>query len=119
MNAMLHAFDGESFEPLLTIRVEDLPGSLDCGEVGEFLLIVEDNGVGMSSEIKRRAFDPFFTTKMGQGGTGLGLNIVYNIVTGILGGQIALESEPHQGCRFKIRLPFVAPQLRGAADKLS
>ncbi|MCV2352229.1 PAS domain S-box protein [Paucibacter sp. Y2R2-4] len=119
MNAMLHAFDGESVEPLLTIRVEDLAGSPDGGESSEFLLIVEDNGAGMSSEVKRRAFDPFFTTKMGQGGTGLGLNIVYNIVTGILGGQIALNSEAQKGSRFTIRLPFVAPQLGGGADKLS
>ncbi|MFY7867751.1 MAG: PAS domain S-box protein [Roseateles sp.] len=118
MNAVLHAFDGESAStPLLSIRTEALPVAKEDSEATEFLLVVEDNGVGMSSEVKRRAFDPFFTTKMGHGGTGLGLNIVYNIVTGILGGQIELHSEPKMGSRFTLRIPYTAPQLKGA-DKL-
>ena len=115
MNAMLHAFDDKLDGAVLSIRTEALSG---CSDEREFLLIVADNGAGMSSEVKRRAFDPFFTTKMGQGGTGLGLNIVYNIVTGILGGQIDLQSEPQQGSRFSLRLPFEAPQLSSSADKL-
>jgi PAS domain S-box-containing protein len=104
INASLHAFEGKPVDAQISIHVgiSDSPQSY-------FSLIVEDNGSGMTDEVRRRAFDPFFTTKMGAGGTGLGLNIVYNIVTGILGGQIELHSEPGKGSRFVMRLPFVAP----------
>jgi len=47
---------------------------------------------------------------MGQGGTGLGMNIVYNIVTGILAGRIAIESAPGVGTTVRITLPRVSPQ---------
>ena len=53
-----------------------------------------------------KVFDPFVTTKRGQGGTGLGLNIVYNIVTQTMGGMIKCESEEGQGAKFIISLPF-------------
>jgi signal transduction histidine kinase len=55
-------------------------------------------------------FDPFYTTKMGQGGTGLGMNIVYNIVTGILGGRITIDSAPGVGTAVRMLLPRTAPQ---------
>lgn len=51
----------------------------------------EDDGQGIPAENLPRIFDPFFTTKLGRGGTGLGLNIVYTIVTGVLGGAIRVE----------------------------
>ncbi|MCV2357255.1 PAS domain S-box protein [Paucibacter sp. B2R-40] len=102
LNASLHAFEAKPADARISIhaRAED---------ERFFSLTVEDNGCGMKAEVRRRAFDPFFTTKMGAGGTGLGLNIVYNIVTGILGGQIELHSEPGMGSHFVMRLPFVAP----------
>ncbi|MET0519402.1 MAG: PAS domain-containing sensor histidine kinase, partial [Burkholderiaceae bacterium] len=103
LNALLHAFDGREQGRILISATE-----LDAQRLQ---LIIEDDGVGMSAEVRRRAFDPFFTTKMGSGGTGLGLNIVYNIVRGVLGGQIELISEPGRGARFLMRLPFAAPQL--------
>jgi len=52
-----------------------------------------------------KMFHPFFTTKRGRGGTGLGMHIVYNLVTKGLGGQIRAESEPGAGVRFLIHLP--------------
>jgi signal transduction histidine kinase len=63
----------------------------------------------MSDEIQRRAFDPFFTTRRGEGGTGLGLHIIFNLVTQQLGGRLAFESRPGWGTRFRITLPRVAP----------
>ncbi len=69
-----------------------------------------DDGCGMTEEVQRRVFDPFFTTKMGQGGTGLGMNIVYNIVTGVLGGRIAVDSAPGAGTSIRMVFPRVAPQ---------
>lgn len=72
-------------------------------------ILFADNGCGMTHDVKRRAFDPFFTTRRDQGGTGLGLHIVYSIVTNRLGGRISLNSEPGEGTRIRIVLPREAP----------
>lgn len=101
INAITHAFPGgRGGEVRIDAQVE--------GEV--VLLSFRDNGVGMSADVQRRAFDPFFTTRRGQGGTGLGLNIVFNIVTRRLGGRISLSSTPGVGTTFHMVLPLVAPQ---------
>ncbi len=65
-------------------------------------LIVRDDGAGISKEALPRVFDPFYTTKRGQGGTGLGLNIVFNLVTRTLGGEITVSSEVGVGTAFTI-----------------
>jgi signal transduction histidine kinase len=72
-------------------------------------IIVADDGRGMTEEVQRRAFEPFFTTRRGQGGTGLGLHIVYNLVRRRLGGKISLASMPGLGTTFRIKIPVVAP----------
>lgn len=69
-----------------------------------------DDGSGMSEEVQRRAFEPFFTTRRSRGGTGLGLHIVYNLVTRRLGGRLRLESDVGRGTTFIIRLPLIAPK---------
>jgi PAS domain S-box-containing protein len=107
LNAVAHAFpDGR-------------PGAVDilARESGKdnVEIIFSDNGCGMSLDVRRRAFDPFFTTRRDQGGTGLGLHIVYSIVTNRLGGRLDLESEPGKGTRIQIILPKVAP-LEQAAE---
>jgi signal transduction histidine kinase len=68
-------------------------------------IAVADDGVGMVEEVRRRAFDPFFTTRRDHGGTGLGLHIIFNIVTQSLGGRLALDSAPGRGTTFRIRIP--------------
>ncbi|MCC9000402.1 MAG: HAMP domain-containing histidine kinase, partial [Candidatus Contendobacter sp.] len=68
-----------------------------------------DNGVGIPETIVNRIFDPFFTTKLGSGGSGLGLYIVYNLVTGALGGAIQVHSPPGCGVAFTLTLPRTAP----------
>ncbi|MFZ4285954.1 PAS domain-containing sensor histidine kinase [Variovorax sp. HJSM1_2] len=73
-------------------------------------LTVADAGRGITAENLGRIFDPFFTTRLGQGGSGLGLNIVHNIVTGPLGGSIEVDSLPGRGTRFILTLPLVAPK---------
>jgi signal transduction histidine kinase len=73
-------------------------------------LHVRDNGNGIDASNLQRIFDPFFTTKMGVGGSGLGLHIVHNIVTDILGGRIDVSSEPGKGTCFTLSLPLVAPR---------
>lgn len=70
---------------------------------------VKDNGSGMSAEVEAHLFEPFFTTKRGQGGTGLGLHIVHNLVTQTLQGRIHVTTKLGVGSQFAIRLPrFVA-----------
>lgn len=101
-NAILHGFDGcES-------------GNIEIGarELDEerIQIWVVDDGVGISAANLNRIFDPFFTTKLGTGGSGLGLNITHNIITGILGGKIDVSSEEGRGTRFVLTLPKVAPQ---------
>lgn len=100
-NAMLHAFEGRAHGKItITAR--------ETGD-GTAVLRFQDNGVGMSSRILHQVFDPFFTTKMGQGGSGLGMNIVYNIVSGVLKGKIEIESAPDKGTLITITLPLRVP----------
>ncbi len=68
-----------------------------------------DNGVGIPEKILKRIFEPFFTTQLGSGGSGLGLYIVYNLVTGVLGGTIQSHSVVGQGIRFTLVLPRIGP----------
>jgi signal transduction histidine kinase len=71
-------------------------------------IIFSDNGVGMTPDVQRQAFDPFFTTRRNEGGTGLGLHIVYNLVTQQLGGRMMLDSRLGQGTTFRIIMPKTA-----------
>jgi two-component system NtrC family sensor kinase len=77
-------------------------------------LQLSDNGKGIAPEVLDRIFDPFFTTRRGQGGTGLGLNIVYNLVAKQFGGTITVRSTIGRGTQFTLRIPRVAPQDNGA-----
>ena len=78
-----------------------------------------DNGSGMTADTLKHLFDPFYTTKRGQGGSGLGANIVYNLVTTKLGGTIAVDSAPGLGLHYTIRLPLQPPQavLRAVSEE--
>jgi PAS domain S-box-containing protein len=107
LNAVAHAFpDGKSG----TVDIQVRASGKDNVEI-----LFSDNGVGMTLDVRRRAFDPFFTTRRDQGGTGLGLHIVYSIVTTRLGGRLDLDSEPGAGTRIQMILPRVAP-LEQAAE---
>ena len=89
----------------------------DAGQAGEivvsaaasgdrFVLTCTDNGKGMADTVRTQIFEPFFTTRRGQGGSGLGLHVVYNLVTQLLKGTIRVDSAPGQGARFEISLPL-------------
>jgi signal transduction histidine kinase len=97
LNATNHAFaDGRSGSITISAR----PRGNDDVEI-----IFADNGAGMTPDVQRQAFDPFFTTRRNEGGTGLGLHIVYNLVTQQLGGRMMLDSRLGQGTTFRIIMP--------------
>jgi len=109
-NAIVHAFS-EQAEKSVAIQ-----GRLIDGQA---VLTITDNGKGIELENQQKIFDPFFTTRLGQGGSGLGLNIVYNLVTGLLGGTINVTSELDVGTCFTLTLPLQAPQqTESDADNL-
>jgi|GEM_PF-3100561 len=79
---------------------------IDCAEDGDSVTVsYSDNGKGMAPDVLKNAFEPFFTTARKEGGSGLGLSIVYNLVTHKLQGKLTCESTPGQGVRFVISLP--------------
>jgi signal transduction histidine kinase len=96
MNSMIHGFN-EQENCQITINVMLLSGQLN--------LQYQDNGIGVDETVKHKIFDPFTTTKRGNGGSGLGLHLVYNLITQALGGQIQIESEVGKGVIFDITFP--------------
>jgi signal transduction histidine kinase len=105
-NSLLHGFSISIPDATITIRFNS------DGE--RLILTYSDNGAGMDDKIKKIAFEPFTTTKRNAGGTGLGLNIVYNLVTQKLKGEISLNSETQKGVEFTVSLPLEpAPLNRG------
>ncbi|MDX1705297.1 HAMP domain-containing sensor histidine kinase [Pseudidiomarina sp.] len=80
--------------------------AIDCVDENTLQLTYQDDGVGIPEDIGRRAFDPFITTKRGTGAAGLGLHLVYNLVTQVLNGRIDMQSTRDEGTTFVIRFPI-------------
>lgn len=96
LNSLIHGFE----------NIEE--GRIDISvskEDSNIVIIYKDNGKGVEEEIKKKIFDPFFTTKVGQGGSGLGLQVVHNIVTETLHGCLEFESSLNNGVEFKFIIP--------------
>jgi signal transduction histidine kinase/ligand-binding sensor domain-containing protein len=96
MNSLHHAFAPEQ-AGTITVTARQNENVVE--------LTYRDNGVGMSDAVRARVFEPFFTTRRGQGGSGLGLHVVYNLVTQLLKGSIRVDSAPGVGAVFEIFLP--------------
>ena len=96
LNSIIHGF-AETGPGIITINIEMQDDKLR--------IRYADNGAGMEPETAARVFEPFFTTRMGQGRSGLGMNIVYNIVTQRLEGTIDLASQPGHGVQVEIVVP--------------
>lgn len=115
-NAALHAFEEGPPPPGVerSVRLELL------GATPEHIrLRVSDNGCGMAPDTLNRIYEPFFTTRLGQGGSGLGMSIVRNIVIGLLGGQIQVRSEPGQGTQVELTLTTTAPRREATSEQES
>ena len=97
MNSIIHGFE-DIEEGQIDICAELMSGN-------KLKLIYRDDGKGIPPDIRKRIFDPFVTTKRGQGGSGLGMHLVYNLVTQALNGSISLTSEEGHGVEFIIVFP--------------
>ena len=103
MNSLLHAFEHiEQGEMHIRVLIKD----------NRCFLSYSDNGSGVPESIKKRIFDPFVTTKRGEGGSGLGLHLVYNLVTQALNGKIQLESTLGAGIQIQIDFPVILKSAR-------
>ncbi|MDG4595316.1 MAG: PAS domain S-box protein, partial [Candidatus Contendobacter sp.] len=100
-NSLTHGFAGIEAG---TIRIRAAPLDPDRVQID-----YADDGVGIPEGTINRIFEPFFTTRLGSGGSGLGLYIVYNLVTGVLGGTIRSHSSVGQGVHFTLVLKATAP----------
>lgn len=95
-NSLIHAFP-HGVEGVISIRFKKSGKGI--------ILTFSDNGQGMKDEELRKVFDPFFTTKRSEGNTGLGMHLVYNLVTQILKGRIECKSAPGEGTTYEIWFP--------------
>lgn len=110
-NAILHGFEGRDAGHLrLWAELDDAAHHVH--------IHFSDDGCGIPKENLQKIFDPFFTTKLGHGGSGLGLNICYNLVQGVLGGSMDVSSEVGKGTEFELVLPLLAPYRGKDEDKI-
>ena len=98
MNSITHAFEETSTKEIW------VNASVNA-ELETLTITYQDNGSGMDKNTQAKIFEPFFTTKRGKGGSGLGMHIVFNLVTHKLKGGIAIDSQLNQGTTITIQLP--------------
>ena len=91
MNSLIHGFKGGK-SGIISIKIHEIDNILR--------IEYSDTGIGMNEDVKKHIFEPFYTTNRGNGGSGLGLNIVYNLVTGKMDGKISCISEIEEGTTF-------------------
>jgi len=97
LNSIAHGFDKRDHGSIQVTATKQ-------GEL--FYISYQDDGMGISPAIKDKIFEPFITTKRGEGGSGLGLHLVYNLVTQALGGNIRLDNDLDKGAKFEISFPI-------------
>ncbi|GAB1621828.1 hypothetical protein AAOGI_18780 [Agarivorans albus] len=107
-NALIHGLDNGKTEGKISISLEK------AGQGAQ--LIVADTGKGASQETVSHIFEPFYTTARGQGGCGLGMHIVYNLITQKLQWQLHVDTQPEKGFRFIISIPQQALNQTEAAN---
>jgi len=98
VNSLTHAFDANKENPEITIQT-------DTKKNGHITLYYYDNGSGVDDCVLPKIFDPFFTTKRGHGGSGLGMNIIYNLVNTTLKGSIVATNMENMGLKLTLQIP--------------
>jgi signal transduction histidine kinase len=97
MNSLVHGFERDQ-AGLIAIHA--------CVDEDDMVTLdYSDDGAGMDEDTLAKLFDPFFTTQRGNGGSGLGAHILFNLATGPLGGHVRAESAPGKGLRYHLRFP--------------
>ena len=96
LNSIKHGFPGLD-HPVISIDAKSEDGWIE--------IVYQDNGHGIEKPLHRKVFEPFYTTQMAQGGSGLGLYVVHNLIYGVLRGTLKLESDKEQGVRLTFRVP--------------
>jgi len=98
MNSLVHGFHNREHGNIkIAIQLQE----------EQILWSYQDDGLGMTEDTRQHIFEAFFTTNRDRGGSGLGMHIVYNLVTQTLGGEISCESSPNSGTSFLISLPIL------------
>jgi signal transduction histidine kinase len=100
-NSIHHGYEGEGGHVDVHLKGTD----------NSILWTYRDHGRGMTPETAARAFEPFFTTRRHQGGTGLGLHVLHNLIANALGGTVTLDTAPGVGVTVTIQLPRLAPPM--------
>jgi signal transduction histidine kinase/CheY-like chemotaxis protein len=119
MNLCTNAMQAMPKGGMLSVRLEratvETPRVLSHTRLapGRYIaLSVADQGDGISSQVMEHLFEPFFTTKAAQSGTGLGLAVVFGVVTEF-GGAVDVQSRPTEGARFTLYLPECTDEAAG------
>lgn len=100
LNSCLHAFTGQvSKQITVSAEINEFTNSV--------LIIFSDNGQGIEDSFHDKVFEPFFTTSRDKGGTGLGLHIIYNLITHKLNGSIKIKCGQDVGTKFLIEIPLI------------
>ena len=97
-NSCVHGFVGREQNRI------DIAVSID-NDTNSYTITYKDNGHGMTEDVMYKVFEPFFTTKRGNGGSGLGMSIVYNLATQALQGEVSIDSKPDNGVTVTFKLP--------------
>ncbi len=96
-NSITHAFENFTGTAKIIVKIKE--------EKDDLIIEYEDNGKGIKTDIKEKIYEPFVTTKRNAGGTGLGLNIVYNLVHQKLNGTLEMQTVENLGTKFTIKIP--------------
>ncbi len=96
LNSVKHGFEGIEQGKIVINAVE---------KNNHIVLRYADDGIGLDKEAMKQLFEPFYTTKRGEGGSGLGTHLVYNLVTSALHGRVEAKSEPNKGLAYLIKFP--------------
>lgn len=102
-NSIRHGFQDEEKE---RTKINEIKINLKKHNDNKIILTYQDNGIGMSDDVLAQVFDPFFTTKRNKGGTGLGMNIVFNVIEQKLAGHINISSKLGEGVTCEVTLPL-------------